>query len=51
MDYLWYEKYLSKNIVFFCGQLGMDSFKIGFTIGKENCLYLGIFCIGIDINN
>lgn len=46
MKYFWRD-YWYKNLNFYYGELGY--FQFGFHIGKDNCLYLGFWCIGVEI--
>jgi hypothetical protein len=50
----WLEGWISSDhynwngISIYCGVLGWSSFKLGLVLGRENTLYLGLFCIGFD---
>lgn len=48
---MWLEKYvLDYKWVIYFGTLGISNFKIGFTLGHVNTIYLGFICFGLDKN-
>jgi len=45
-----YERYIFNTFVLYYVPLGLQSFKIGIVIGKENTIYCGLFCFGLDLD-
>ena len=41
-------EYWIGDFVIYLTPLGWKSFKLGFIIGRENTIYLGVYCFGID---
>jgi hypothetical protein len=42
------EYWFNNGMVAYFVPLTFKSFKLGLTLGKENCIYLGFICFGID---